>query len=108
MKKKLLILSNSAFALVQFRRELIAELKKHDFEIICAVPNSEPDLLKALRSLGVRPVAYSLEISGINLLKEFMSIVSIFSIIKKIRPDRIICFHIKCSLYCPIAAFLPE
>lgn len=100
------LISNSAKAFINFRKELIEFIKKLNFEVTCFAPDIDSESAILLRRLGAKPVVYTLSRTGINPVKELISIFSLAAAIRREKPDIIFCFQIKPAIYGSIGAFL--
>lgn len=101
-KKKILICSNHAWAIHNFRMPLVKFLRNHGFivEILTEYDGYEEKFESQVDGI------HSLFISrdGINPLIDFFTIVDIYRKLKQINPDYILLFSIKPVIYGSIAA----
>ena len=67
--KKILIATNHAYMLWQFRRELIVELKK-EHEVVLSLPFDEEQHEKPFQEMGVKCIDTPIERRGINPLTD--------------------------------------
>lgn len=113
---KILLISNLASGLYNFKKELIQELlytnsylkNNHlsNNEVIICVPNSDID--SKFEELGCNVINVDMERRGTNPLKDFLLIKNYHSIIKKVKPDVVMTFTIKPNIYAGIAAQLTQ
>ena len=101
-KKKIIFFSNSGWNLYKFRSPLIKELKKKNFYII-SITSKDPfinDLKKKVNK------SYILNFSSnkLNLFLFFKSLIKLFNIIRKEKPNFILSYTIKCNLITIIIA----
>lgn len=96
MHNKVLILANSSNGLYNFRKELIAELKKEN-EILVSIP--EEDKKEELEQLGCRIIHTSMERRGINPVKDFKIVKDYLKLIKRENPSYVITYTIKPNIY---------
>lgn len=93
---KILILANNDVGLYKFRRELLYELlKKH--VVYIALPNGE--FIKKLEDIGCKYIDIEFNRRGTNPLHDLKLIQNYMSLIKKIKPDLVITYTIKPTLY---------
>lgn len=93
---RFLILTNHSFMLWQFRRELIAELKKYG-EIVISMPfvGRENDF----KAMGCRCINTKIDRRGINPKVDLKLYVFYKKIIKLEKPDMVITYSIKPNVY---------
>ena len=96
--KKILSATNHAYMLWQFRRELIAELKKKH-EIILSLPFDEEQHEKPFQEMGVKCIDTPIERRGINPLTDFKLMKHYKKIFQEERPDLVITYSIKPNVY---------
>lgn len=99
---KIIFSANSSRYLYNFRRNSIAALMKESHDIYCISPYDQ--FSEKLTSLGVNYIPMQLSRASINPFKEIQCILSIIKIFKKIGPDLVINFTVKCNLYGAIAS----
>jgi glycosyltransferase involved in cell wall biosynthesis len=102
--KHVLLISNTAFSMWNFRRSVMADMVAEGCKVTCiAVPDHTSDNIK---TLGVDFIPLSLTRAGANPFHEINVIRFIFSHIKKLKPDLIISYTIKPNAYVPPIAKL--
>lgn len=94
--KKILILANNDMGLYKFRRELIETLLK-EYRLIISLPNGP--FIEKLESLGCEYVETKFERRGKNPFKDFRLILFYKKLLRKIRPDVVLTYTIKPTLY---------
>ncbi|WP_165728174.1 glycosyltransferase family 4 protein [Pseudoalteromonas sp. 31A1] len=107
--KRFLIVANSPFTVVNFRKELILELLAlgHEVHVIC--PSScnlveDSNYLSYLKSKGVLFHNIVLGRSSLNPFSELLLFLSIYRLISAISPDAVLNYTIKPTIYASIAA----
>ena len=103
-KKRIAFIVNSSIGLLKFRRELIKEVKKEGHCLFGVAPYFNREEVDELINLGVTPIVYNLSRTGKNPVRELISIISISTKIKRIKPDLLFCFQLKPAIYGTIAA----
>ena len=96
--KKILIATNHAYMLWQFRRELIAELEK-DHEVVLSLPFDEERHERSFQKMGVRCIDTPIERRGLNPLKDFKLMEHYKKIFQDESPDLVITYSIKPNVY---------
>lgn len=95
---KILIATNHAYMLWQFRRELIAELKK-EHEVILSLPFDEEQHEKPFQEMGVKCIDTPIERRSINPFTDFRLMKHYKKIVQEERPDLVITYSIKPNVY---------
>ena len=103
--RKIILSSNTAFSLYNFRLSLMRTLKKRSFEVVVVSPEDErySELLK--KEFEFYPVK-NLDRKGTNPIKDFKLMLEYFLLFKRIRPSLVINFTIKPNIYGSISAGL--
>lgn len=95
---KILILANHYNTLRIFRRELICALSREN-EVTAVIPPCDDENKKILQSYGAEVRFVQMERRGMNPLKDAALLMHYNSLIKKIHPDKVITYTIKCNIY---------
>ena len=98
--KNILILANHSGGLYDFRKDLIAELKKHA-NITAAVPHN--DRWDELRQLTDRVIELPIDRRGMNPLRDGRLFRQYRAILKEVKPDLVLTYTIKPNIYGGIA-----
>lgn len=106
--KRILIVASFAYSLTNFRGDLIKCLIKHGFTVYTAAPEYEEDVYQRLINKGAKPINFKLERTGLNPIKDFISILELKSIIKTNNIDLVFPYTIKPVIYSSIAARLSK
>ena len=101
---KVLILSNQANGLLLFRKELLQNFGKNNWETVISVPGDEN--CHKLKSLGCRVYQTELERRGMNPVKDFKLLLQYLKLLKKEQPDVVLTYTIKPNLYGGLACRL--
>ena len=96
--KKILIATNHAYMLWQFRRELIAELDK-DHEVVLSLPFDEEQHEKPFQEMGIKCIDTPIDRRGINPLTDFKLMEHYKKILQDEHPDLVITYSIKPNVY---------
>ncbi|MDD4202716.1 MAG: glycosyltransferase family 4 protein [Candidatus Omnitrophica bacterium] len=103
-KKKVFIIANCGWAIQNFRTLLIKELIRKGYVVHVICPRDE--YIEELVSIGIVYYDWKLLRSGINPFSEFFSLIKLFLICLKNRPDILMGFTIKPNIYGAIVAKL--
>lgn len=98
--KQILILANHSGGLYDFRKDLIAELKRHA-NVTVAVPHN--DRWDELRNLTDNVIELPIDRRGMNPLRDGKLFHRYCAILKEIEPDLVITYTIKPNIYGGIA-----
>ena len=94
--ERILILANHSGGLYDFRRDLIAELKKHA-NVTVAVPHN--DRWEELHKLVDRVIELPVDRRGMNPLHDSKLFRQYRAMLKEIKPDQVITYTIKPNIY---------
>lgn len=95
---KILILANHYNTLRIFRRELICVLSREN-KVVIVIPPCDDDNKKILESYGAEVQFIQMERRGMNPVKDAALLMHYNSVIKKVHPDKVITYTIKCNIY---------
>lgn len=95
--KRILIISNHHAYTYNFRKEIIEELIKNDYEVYLTLPYGE--MVDDLIALGCHYIESELSRHGTNVLEDFKLLLRYRSIMKEVRPDIVLTFTIKPNIY---------
>ena len=94
--ERILILANHSGGLYDFRKDLIAELKKHA-NVTAAVPHN--DRWEELHKLADRVIELPVDRRGMNPLHDSKLFRQYRAMLKEIKPDQVITYTIKPNIY---------
>ena len=99
--KHILIIASYGPSLINFRLNLIKKLISKGYKVSVASPKDRfsDDLQKELKDLGVNINIFSLSSVSLNFFKDFKTILKIFRIIQKSKPNIIISYTAKPVIY---------
>ncbi|MFI3328894.1 MAG: glycosyltransferase family 4 protein [bacterium] len=100
--KKILIVSNSAVGLYNFRRELLKELIDNGYDVLVAVPKVERVL--DLESMGCTFIEVKMNRRGMNIFQDYSLYKKYKKIMKEQNPDIVVTYTIKPNIYACRAA----
>lgn len=94
---KVLFLVNQDGTLFNFRRELVFELLDKGYEVYINSPYG-PKLDPFLEK-GAKFIDLKIDRRGVNIFKEAKVVLDYFRIIRKVKPDVVLTYTSKCSVY---------
>src|SRR5699024_10867638 len=97
-----LFLVNHDIVIYNFRREIVEQLIRENYEVYISSPYGEriDDLIK----MGCHYIEVSIERHGTNIFNEFKLLYYYRRIMKEIKPDVVLTFTIKPNIYGGLAA----
>ena len=109
--KKVCFIANAGFTIVNFRSELIRTLVENGCEVTVVCPAEcklmvGRDLSAELVNLGVKYIPVEFSRSGVNPISEICLLVTLFIVLKKEKPDVVLNYTIKPTIYGSMAAKL--
>ncbi|MCX5712455.1 MAG: glycosyltransferase family 4 protein [Candidatus Omnitrophica bacterium] len=101
---KIIFVSNISWALYNFRRGLMKEIKDRGNEVIFCT--TEDEYTVRLEQLGFRFIPIPLDRKGMNVFKDLILFLTLLNIYRKEKPDWILHNSTKPFLYGAVAAWL--
>lgn len=105
---KILIISSTAYSLINFRGELIKSLQAKHLKVHVAIPKLDIDgeSRKSLEGMGCIIHGIALVRAGMNPLSDVHTLLSILKLMINIRPQYVLAYTIKPVIYGMLAARL--
>ena len=105
---KFLFIASYPASILQFRGALIAAIKDAGFEVHVAAPdfNDYPEERQALKDLGYQVYDIAMQRTGTNPKKDLRTIIELYRLMTKIKPDYVLGYTIKPVIYGSLAAKL--
>jgi len=97
--RRIAIVGNQAFTLIRFRGPLIEALVARGYTVFALMPEATESELAAVRALGAEPRCFSLDRTGLNPLRDFVTLVSLTRVLRRLRVDLVFCYFIKPVIY---------
>lgn len=104
MFKRLALIGNQAFSMLNFRGDLISALVAEGVEVFALAPNYTDDQRRQMRSLGATPVDYRMQRNGINPIADSLTFFSLVSALRPLKADVVLSYAIKPVIYGTLAA----
>lgn len=102
--KKIIIISNTASSLLNFRKHFIIYLVKCEYEVFGLAVDFTDETKRDLLKLGATPVDYQLARGGLNPFADLLNTLKLSRIIKKIAPDIVFSTFVKPAIFGTLAA----
>tara|TARA_R110002049_G_scaffold234762_1_gene408061 strand:+ start:233 stop:1369 length:1137 start_codon:yes stop_codon:yes gene_type:complete len=103
-KKRILIIASHHVSLIRFRGDFIKSLIDNGFDVFTAAPEYSETYHQKIIDLGATPIAFNLQRTGLNPMKDFKSIQELKSIMKDNKIDLVFPYTVKPVIYGSIAA----
>ena len=97
--KKILIFANSVNSIINFRYELIKDLKKNNFQITLIAPDFNFENSKKFQNMNIDTINTNLNRTSTNILFEMISIYNLCKLILRLKPNFLLNFSLKPTLY---------
>jgi len=104
MSRSVCIIASYAPSLINFRKDLIQSILKKGYKVCCIAPDFDQSTRDALEKLGCEVKDIALQRTGLNLIKDVGTLVTLFRFFKEYRPDIVLGYTIKPVIYGTIAS----
>jgi glycosyltransferase involved in cell wall biosynthesis len=102
---RLALITSHAESLVGFRWVLLNRLIDAGWRVYALAPNHTANTTELLKSIGVTPVEINLYRAGINPLFDLVSLISIYKVLRRIKPNAVLSYFIKPVVYGTFASY---
>ena len=103
--KHILLVSNTAFSLWNFRRDIIRDMVASGYRVTCIADDNDT-IAQDICSLGVDYISAPISRSGMNPFVELSLFIQLWHEMRCIKPDMVVTYTIKPNTYIPIIARL--
>lgn len=103
---RVVLITSHAPSLINFRGPLITCLVSQGVEVVAIAPNFDSATRSQLIALGGVAINYKLKRTGINPFADMLSTIELYTKLKAIKPDVVLCYFIKPVVYGTFAAWL--
>jgi glycosyltransferase involved in cell wall biosynthesis len=100
------LITSQAFSLANFRGPLIATLVARGVEVFAIAPDYDAQTRGAVLALGATPVDCSLSRTGMNPLRDMLSVFSLACLLRRLRIDVSLGYFIKPVIFGTLAAVI--
>lgn len=101
---RIAVIASYAPSLVIFRGALLATLSRAGHQILACAPVSESTVPQKLREIGVMYQSIELSRTSINPLDDVKTLLSLYEIFQRFKPDIVLGYTIKPVVYASLAA----
>lgn len=102
MGKKIVIMLNTAWNLINFRSGLIRSLVSHGYEVVAVAPADK--YVPQIADIGCKFIPLSMDNNGTHPGRDLMLLWRLFRLIRKERPDVFLGYTVKPNIYGSLAA----
>lgn len=103
---RILMIGGHAASFHMFRGSLITEMVRLGHEVLAAAGDMDADIERRIRALGARPISVELYRTGVNPWADAASMWGLYRLMCRERPDLVLAYTIKPSIYGMLAARL--
>jgi len=109
MKKlRVVVIGNQAFSLINFRGSLIRAMVERGHEVLTLAPDYDNKTKERIKELGAVPIDYYLSRTGLNLFQDAYTLLQLFFLFRKLKPDVVLSYTVKPVIYGTLAAWLAQ
>jgi glycosyltransferase involved in cell wall biosynthesis len=105
-RRRIAVIGNQAFSLLNFRGLLIAEMVKRRHEVFALAPDYDEETRAAVRNLGAEPVDFSLSRTGMNPVRDAADTLRLAFLLRRLKPYTTLAYVPKLVIYGILAAWL--
>lgn len=106
MGKRVALIGNQAFSMLNFRGPLIREMIVRGHEVFAFAPDFDEGGRSAIAALGAHPMDHGLQRTGMNPLRDAAGLWDLVGKLRAIRPDMALGYSIKPATYGVLAAWM--
>lgn len=104
--RRLGLISNQAFSLVNFRGPLIRAWAERGVKVCALAPDFDAETRSAVRALGAEPVDYRLDRAGLSPVRDLADCAALVRCLRRLELDASFAYFIKPAIYGTLAARL--
>ncbi|MEL7190035.1 MAG: glycosyltransferase family 4 protein [Pseudomonadota bacterium] len=103
---KIVVLSSLAFSLINFRGQLLAEMRKAGHQVVAVAPDDDPRVRERLDEMGISFEIVPMARTGTNPIADLQTIGAYVSLLNREEPDVVVAYTQKPIIYGGIACRL--
>jgi len=104
MVKRLALIGNQAFSMLNFRGRLIQDIMERGHEVFAFAPDFDDVSRESVRALGATPMDHRLQRTGMNPIRDAIGVADLVGKLRAIGPDVALAYSIKPVTYGVAAA----
>jgi glycosyltransferase involved in cell wall biosynthesis len=103
-KNTILFSGNTLWSMYNFRRAVLEDFIKNNFNVIVIAPKDE--FVAKIEAMGCTFIPVKIAAKGVNPIQDFLTFISYLKIFRKTKPDFCFFYTIKPNIYASLAARL--
>ena len=96
---RIILFGGFAPSLILFRAPLLRALVDAGHDVIAAAPDEDPRVPEAMKAMGVRWYPIDFERNRVQPVRDLLFVRRIRTMLRTLRPDRLLCYTIKPNIY---------
>lgn len=104
--RKVLVIASLAYSLVNFRGQLLARMVRNGHDVVAVAPEFDAQIVSDLAAMGVRHAEIRMDRTGLGPLDDLRTFRDIRAAIVRERPDVVLVYTIKPTVYGGLATRL--
>ncbi len=105
---RIFVVNPLAESVLLFRKTLLTLMVQEKHEVFCLAPDCVAKAGAALKLLGIKPVDYPLDRTGVNPWRDFRTLLFLLGLMLREKPDLVLTFQPKPNIYGTLAATLVQ
>lgn len=102
--RRMAVVSNQAFSIVNFRRELIKDIVSSGVMVFAFAPDYNDELVRAVKEIGAIPVSVEMDRVGVNPIQAIRTVLGLVRAIRDLEIDAVLSYFTKPVIYGGLAA----
>lgn len=103
---RVIVIGSFAESLINFRGPLLRKMVERGHEVVACAPDASPDIQGKLKVLGVGYRNIPIERTGLNPIKDTLTICNLISLFREFRPEAVLGYTIKPVIYGSVAGWM--
>lgn len=103
---KIAVIGGFARSLITFRGDMLRSMVELGHEVLAMAPEDDPEVAAALEEMGVRYRPVPLRRTGMNPIRDAVTVVALARALRAYRPDAVFVYAVKPVIYGSMAARL--
>jgi len=104
--KRIAVISNHAFSLINFRGPLISRMVESDLHVFALAPDYSNEMMNNVIAIGAEPIQYTLSRTGMNPMRDLIDLSKLVILLHRLKPTITLAYFIKPIIYGSIAALV--
>lgn len=101
---KIVVLSSLAFSLINFRGQLLAEMRKAGHDVVAVAPDEDPHVRDKLAAMGIAFEVVPMARTGTNPIADIRTIGAYVALLRREKPEVVVAYTQKPIIYGGIAS----